>query len=151
VRNLRAAEDSDRVHCVMHGKSPEMTRNTAYVSRFNVVKFLHPVLAEDRARTGFGLPEVIVAVTVFGAGVLGVAAVGGAARNLAHIAAVRSAQTVAAGSTLENVPVEVRGHLEVTVDTAAVAPRLIEIRVTVSGSGSAGARQWVARRLSTGP
>lgn len=135
----------------MHGKSPEMTRNTPYVRRFNMVKFLHPVLAEDRSRTGFGLLEVIVAVTVFGAGALGVAAVGGAALNLAHIAAVRSAQTVAAGSTLENVPVDVRGHLEATVDTAAVAPGLIEIRVTVSGSGSAGARLWVARRLSTGP
>jgi len=94
---------------------------------------------------------VIVAVTLFGAGVLGVAAVGGAARNLAHIAAVRSAQTVAAGSTLENVPLDVPGHLEVTADTAAVAPGLIEIRVTVSGWRSAGARQWVARRLSTGP
>lgn len=147
----RAAQDSDRIHCVMHGKSSEMTRITPYVSRFNVVKFLHPVLAGDRARTGFGLPEVIVAVTVFGAGVLGVAAVGGAARNLAHIAAVRSAQTVAAGSALENVPVDVRGHLEVTADTAAVAPGLIEIRLTVSGSGSAGARRWVVRRLVAGP
>jgi hypothetical protein len=128
-----------------------MTRNTPDVSRINVVKFLHPVFAEDRSRTGFGLPEVIVAVTVFGAGVLGVAAVGGAARNLAHIAAVRSAQTVAAGSTLENVPGDARGHLEVTADTAAVAPGLIEIRVTVSGWRSAGERQWVVRRLSTGP
>lgn len=135
----------------MHGKSPEMTPNTPNFSRNDVVKFLHPVLAEDRVRTGFGLPEVIVAVTLFGAGILGVAAVGGAARNLAHIAAVRSAQTVAAGSTLENVPLDVPGHLEVTADTAAVAPGLIEIRVTVSGWRSAGARQWVARRLSTGP
>jgi hypothetical protein len=59
-----AAEDSDRIHCVMHGKRPEMTRNTPEVSRIDVVKFLHPVLAEDRARTGFGLTEVIVAVTV---------------------------------------------------------------------------------------
>lgn len=146
-----AAEDSDRIHCVMHGKRPEMTRNTPEVSRIDVVKFLHPVLAEDRARTGFGLTEVIVAVTVFGVGVLGVAAVGGAARNLAHIAAVRSAQTVAAGSTLENVPGEIRGHLEVAADTATVAPGLIEIRVTVSGWRSAGARQWVSRRLSRGP
>jgi len=128
-----------------------MNRNTPDVSRINVVKFLHPVLAEDRARTGFGLPEVIVAVMLFGTGVLGVAALGGAARNLAHIAAVRSAQTVAAGSTLENVPGDVRGHLEVTADTAAVAPGLIEIRVMVSGWRSAGERQWVARRLSTGP
>ena len=151
MKNLRAAEDSDRIHCVMHGRSPEIARNTPYVRRFNVVKFLHPVLAEDRARTGFGLPEVIVALTVLGVGVLGVAAVGGAARNLAHIAAVRSAQTVAAGSALENVPVDVRGPLEVTADTAAVAPGLIEIRVTVSGSGSAGARQWVVRRLAAGP
>jgi prepilin-type N-terminal cleavage/methylation domain-containing protein len=128
-----------------------MTRNTPDLRRIHVVKFLHPVLAEDRARSGFGLPEVIVAVTVFGAGVLGVAAVGGAARNLAHIAAVRSAQTVAAGSTLENAPADVRGDLEVTADTAAVVAGLIEIRVTVSGSRSAGARQWVARRLSNGP
>ena len=128
-----------------------MTRNTPDLRRIHVVKFLHPVLVEDRARSGFGLPEVIVAVTVFGAGVLGVAAVGGAARNLAHIAAVRSAQTVAAGSTLENAPADVRGDLEVTADTAAVVAGLIEIRVTVSGSRSAGARQWVARRLSNGP
>jgi hypothetical protein len=151
VKDPRAAEDSDRIHCVMHGKSPEMTRNAPKVSRIDVVKFLHPVLAEDRARAGFGLTEVIVAVTVFGTGVLGVAALGGAARNLAHIAAVRSAQTVAAGSTLESVPWDVRGHLDATADTAAVAPGLIEIRVTVSGWRSAGARQWVARRLSTGP
>lgn len=151
MKDSRAAEDSDRIHCVMHGRDPKITRNTPDVSRFNVVKFLHPVLAEDRARTGFGLPEVIVAVTVFGAGVLGVAALGGTAQKLAHIAAVRSAQTVAAGGTIENFPAHVPGHLEVTADTAAVAPGLIEIRVTVSGSGSAGARQWVVRRLSKGP
>ncbi|MCK5447813.1 MAG: prepilin-type N-terminal cleavage/methylation domain-containing protein [Gemmatimonadetes bacterium] len=127
-----------------------MTRKTPYLRRFNVVTFLHPVLAGVRARSGFGLPEVIVAVTVFGAGVLGVAALGGAAGKLAHIAAVRSAQTVAAGSTLEHTPADVRGQLEVTVDTVGIVPGLIEIRVTVSGSGSAGARQWVARRSSTG-
>ena len=151
MTNPRAAKDSDKIQCDMHGTSPEMTRNTPDFRRISVVKFLHPVLAEDRARAGFGLPEVIVAVTVFGVGALGVAAVGSAAWKLAHIAAVRSAQTVAAGSTLENTPAEVRGNLEVTADTAAVAPGLIEIRVTVSGSGSAGARQWVARRPSKGP
>jgi len=128
-----------------------MTRNTPYLCRFSVVKFLHPVLTGTRARTGIGLPEVVVAVMVFGVGILGVAAVGGAARKLAHIAAVRSVQTVVASTTLERAPADVQGALEVMVDTFRVAPGLIEIQLTVSGSGSAGARRWVARRPSGGP
>jgi len=128
-----------------------MTRNTPYFRRFSVVAFLHPVLAGTRVRAGFGLPEVVVAVTVLGAGILGVAAVGGAARKLAHIAAVRSAQTVVASTTLERAPADVRWDLEVMVDTIAIAPGLIEIQLTVSGSGSAGARLWVARRPSGSP
>jgi hypothetical protein len=128
-----------------------MTRKTLYFRRFSVVAFLHPVLTGTRARAGIGLPEVVVAVTVLGAGIIGVAAVGGAARKLATIAAVRSAQTVVAGTTLERAPADVRENLGVMVDTVGVAPGLIEIRLTVSGSGLANERLWVARRPSRGP
>ena len=139
-----------------------MTRNALYVRGFDVVEFLRSVLAGDRARIGLGLPEVIIAVTVFGVGVLGVAAMGGAARRLAEIAAVRSAQTVAAGAVLDMVLADSSGleprtlevgsrNLTVTIDTTWVEPGLIEIRVTVDGSGPAGRRLWVARRLSESP
>jgi hypothetical protein len=139
-----------------------MTRNAPYVRGFNVVAFLRSVLVGDRARIGLGLPEVIIAVTVFGVGVLGVAAMGGAARRLAEIAAVRSAQTVAAGAVLDLALSDSSGleprtlevgsrNLNVTVDTTWVEPGLIEIRVTVDGSGPAGRRLWVARRLSESP
>jgi len=128
-----------------------MTRNTPYLRRFSVVKFLHPVFTGTRSRAGIGLPEVVVAVTVFGVGILGVAAVGGAARKLAHTAAVRSVQTVVASTTFERAPADVQGDLEVMVDTFRVAPGLIEIQLTVSGSGPAGARRWVARRPSGSP
>ncbi len=139
-----------------------MTRNTPYIRGFDVVAFLRSVLAGNRARIGLGLPEVIIAVTVFGVGVLGVAALGGAARRLAEIAAVRSAQTVAAGAVLDMALADSSGleprtlvvgsrSLTVTVDTTWVEPGLLEIRVTVDGSGPAGQRQWVARRLSESP
>ena len=139
-----------------------MTRNALYIRGFDVVAFLRSVLAGDRARIGLGLPEVIIAVTVFGVGVLGVAALGGAARRLAEIAAVRSAQTVAAGAVLDMALADSSGleprtlevgsrSLTVTVDTTWVEPGLLEFRVTVHGSGPAGQRQWVARRLSESP
>ena len=139
-----------------------MTRNARYVRGFNVVTFLRSVLVGDRARIGLGLPEVIIAVTVFGVGVLGVAAMGGAARRLAEIAAVRSAQTVAAGAVLDLALADSSGleprtlevgsrNLTVTIDTTWVEPGLIEIRVTVDGSGPAGRRLWVARKLSESP
>ena len=139
-----------------------MTRNAPYISGFDVVAFLRSVLAGNRARIGLGLPEVIIAVTVFGVGVLGVAALGGAARRLAEIAAVRSAQTVAAGAVLDMALADSSGleprtlevgsrSLTVTVDTTWVEPGLLEFRVTVHGSGPAGQGQWVARRLSESP
>ena len=139
-----------------------MTRNAPYIRGFDVVAFLRSVLAGNRARIGLGLPEVIIAVTVFGVGVLGVAALGGAARRLAEIAAVRSAQTVAAGAVLDMALADSSGleprtlevgsrSLTVTVDTTWVEPGLLEFRVTVHGSGPAGQRQWVARRLSESP
>lgn len=135
----------------MHGKGTEITRKAAGFGPFGVVRFLHPILEEGRTRSGFGLAEAIVAVTVFGVGVLGVAALGGAARKMAHVAAVRSAQAVAAGGTLESGPSKVGGRLEVGVDTLGIFPGLIEIRVRVSGSGSAGALDWTVRRPVPGP
>ena len=128
-----------------------MTRHTAYLRHFSVVKFLHPVLTGTRVRAGIGLPEVVVALTVFGVGILGVAAVGSAARKLAHVAAVRTEQTVVASTRFERATADVQRDLEVMVDTVAVAPGLIEIQLTVSGSGSAGALLWVARRPSGSP
>jgi Tfp pilus assembly protein PilV len=95
---------------------------------------------------GLGLPEVIVAVTVLGAGVLGVAAIGGAARKMANVAAVRSAQAVAAGQVLEGARTGPHPTFEVALDTVTLGPGLIELRVTVGGSGTVGALSWVARQ-----
>jgi hypothetical protein len=123
-----------------------MTPKTPYFRRFDVVTILHPVLTGSRARMGFGLPEVMVAVTVLGAGVLGVAAIGGAARKMANVAAVRSAQAVAAGQVLEGAPTAPHPTFEVALDTVTLGPGLIELRVTVGGSGTVGALSWVARQ-----
>lgn len=127
-----------------------MSPNTAYLSPISVVAFLHPVLLGNRSRAGFSLPELAVAVTVLGAGVLGVAALGGGARRLAHVAAVRSAQTAVAVSVLEGASADGQWDLDFTADTAEVVPGLVEIRLTVSGSGPAGPRSWVARRALDG-
>lgn len=137
--------------CVMHGEGTEKTRNTPYFCRCGVVAFLHPVVGGNRSRAGFGLAEVVVAVTVLGAGVLGVAALGNGARKLGHIAAVRGAQTFAAATVLEGASAVGPEALEIMVDTTVVLPGLLEFRVTVSGSGPAGPQSWVARRPAEGP
>lgn len=151
MRSLGSVKDSDRDRCVMHGDSAGIALNTAYFRRVGVVTFLHAVLLGNRARSGFGLPEVVVAVTVLGVGVLGVAALGGAASKLRHIGAVRSAQTVAVATLLEDVSAVGPTDLETTVDTTRVFEGLIELRVTVSGAGPAGPLSWVTRRPSEGP
>jgi len=151
MRSLGSDKDSDKDRGVMHGDRTRMTRNTLYIRRSRVVAFLHPVLAGSRSRSGLGLPEVLVAVTVLGAGVLGVAALGTAARKLGHIAAVRTAQTAAVATVLEGASATGPEDLETTVDTTEVVPGLIELRVTVNGSGPAGPQLWVARRPSGGP
>jgi len=143
-------KDSDRDRCVMHGDPTGITLDTAYCQRFRLVTFLHAVLLGNRSRSGFGLPEVVVAVTVLGVGVLGVAALGGAASKLRHIGAVRSAQTVAVATLLEGVSAVGPADLEATVDTTSVFQGLIELRVKVSGAGPAGPLSWVARRQSEG-
>jgi len=135
----------------MHGNSTKITRKGPCFRRFRVVTFLHPVLVGYRARSGLGLPEVVVAVSVLGVGVLGVAALGSAASKLRHIAAVRSAQTVAVATVLEGVSAAGPAGLEAAVDTTQVVHGLIELRVTVSGAGPAGPLTWVARRPSEGP
>jgi hypothetical protein len=146
VRSFEGKEDSDRDCGVLHGNCTEMTPNSACFRRFNVVTILHSVLTGSRARSGLGLPEVIVAVTVLGAGVLGVAAIGGAARRMANVAAVRSAQTLAAGQVLEGVPALPHPAFGVAVDTVMLGPGLIELRVTVGGASAVGALSWVARQ-----
>ena len=151
MRSPGAVKDSDRDRGVMHGDPTGNGRNTSYIRRFGVVTFLHAVLLGNRARSGLGLPEVVVAVTVLGVGILGVAALGGAASKLRHIAAVRSAQTVAGATLLEGVSAVGPADLEATVDTTQVFQGLIELRVTVSGAGPAGPLSLVARRPSEGP
>ena len=116
-----------------------------------MVAILHAVLTGSRARSGLGLPEVIVAVTVLGAGVLGVAAIGGAARRMANVAAVRSDQALAAGQVLEGVPTPPLPMPGVTVDTVVPGPGLIELRVMVGGAEAVGALSWVARRPAARP
>jgi hypothetical protein len=128
-----------------------MTPNSPYFRRPKVVAILHALLTGVRARSGLGLPEVIVAVAVFGAGVLGVAAIGGAARKMANVAAVRSAQTLAAGQVLEGVRPRPHPDLGVAVDTVVPGPGLIELRVTVGGAGVVGALSWVARQPAERP
>jgi hypothetical protein len=151
MRGFDGSEDSDRDCGFMHGNHTETALITPYFRRFKVVTILHSVLTGSRARAGLGLPEVIVAVTVFGAGVLGVAAIGGAARKMANVAAVRSGQTVAASQVLEGAPAGSSPMFEVTVDTVMPAPGLIEYRVTVRGTATVGPRSWVARRPSEWP
>jgi len=146
VRSFGGAEDSDRDCGVLHGNCTGITPKSPYFRRFDVVTILHPVLRGSRARMGLGLPEVIVAVTVLGAGVLGVAAIGGAARKMANVAAVRSAQAVAAGQVLEGARTGPHPTFEVALDTVTLGPGLIELRVTVGGSGTVGALSWVARQ-----
>ena len=135
----------------MHGNCTKTTLKSLYFRRFNVVTILHAVLSGSRARRGLGLPEVIVAVTVFGAGVLGVAAIGVAARRMANVAAVRSAQALAAGQVLEGAPASPQSTFDVAVDTVMPGPGLIELRVTVDGAGAVGALSWVARQPAGWP
>lgn len=134
----------------MHGNGPEMTRNTPYFRLCRLVEFLHSVLAGIRTDSGVGLLEVMIAITVLGTGVLGVVAIGTAAQRMAHVAAVRSAQAVSAGGELEVATGGASGP-GVTVDTVTVAPGLIELRVTVAGTGPAGDEVWVARTAHPGP
>jgi predicted lysophospholipase L1 biosynthesis ABC-type transport system permease subunit len=135
----------------MHGNGPEMTRKAPYFRHLRVVEFLHSVLAGVRARSGTGLPEVLIAIAVFGTGVLGVVSIGSAARRMAHVAATRSAQVLSADGELEQTASVAPETLAVTVDTVVVAPGLIELRVTVAGAGPAAKRVWVARRSYSSP
>lgn len=148
---FEGTEDSDRDCGVLHGNCPETTPNDPYFRGLDVVTILHAVLTGNRARSGLGIPEVLVAVTVFGAGVLGVAAIGGAAGKMANVAAVRSAQALAAGQVLEGVPPRPHPMLGVAVDTVMAGPGLIELRARVGGAGAVGGLSWVTRRPAVWP
>jgi hypothetical protein len=144
-----SGEDSDTDCGFMHGERGPETLNCPDFQPFRVVEFLHAVLAGDRRCRGIGLPEVIVATVVLGAGVAGVAAIGLGARRMAHVGAVRTAQTIAAGSVLEGAAIGPgSADLTITADTARSGDNLVEVRVTVGGRGKVGNRTWVTRKLA---
>ncbi len=130
----------------MHGGSPEMIPNRPDFRPFHAVTILHSGSGGSRVRAGFGTVEVIVAVAVFGAGILGVAALGSGAWRMAQVASLRSDQALAAASVLEwgRLPA---ADLDVEADTVVVSPGLVEVRVTVrSRAGPGGPETWIARR-----
>ncbi len=146
----------------MHGETPEITRNRAYFRPFRLVEILHSSDPGARACRGFSLPEVLVALVVLGVGLLGVAAIGRAGRQLAEVAAVRTAQAVAAheiltpsgtrSGSLEGGAIEIGARLlGVTIDTVVVSSRVLELRLTVDGSGAVGALEVVTRSFAGSP
>jgi len=142
-----SSEDSDTDCGVLHGERGLKAVNSPDFQPFRVVEFLHAVLAGERRCRGLGLPEVIVATAVLGAGVSGAAAIGLGARRMAHVGAVRTAQTIAAGSVLEGAALPpASAHLAIAADTVGLGDGLIEVRVTVGGWGKAGKRTWVSRK-----
>ncbi|MDP2470019.1 MAG: prepilin-type N-terminal cleavage/methylation domain-containing protein [Candidatus Palauibacterales bacterium] len=151
MRSPAIGKDSDTDSGVMHGDLPEMPRGIAYFRRFEVVAFLHPEGVRAHAEDGFGLVEVIVALTVLCLGVLGVVGLGSAAHRMAQVGAVRSAQTILATAVLEGGTASVPGALEVSGDSVALGSGVVEIRVTVNGSAWTGPRTWVTRRPARGP
>jgi len=142
-----SAEDSDTDCGVLHGRKGPHTLDWPAFRPFRVVEFLHAVLPGKRLRAGFALLEVIVAIAVLGAGVVGVAAIGLGARRMTHVAAVRTAQTVAAQAFFEGrTPSPGFSDLVLAADTALIRDGLIEVRVTVDGRGIASDRVWVTRK-----
>lgn len=137
-----------------------MTPMTPYSCHIRVDENLHFVRPERHDRRGFSLVEVLVALTVLGIAATGLMAVGGAGRRLGEVAAVRTTQVLAARAALDAIafgtasadtPFTGRRRLGVTVDTARIAPGLLELRVRVDGSGPAGTYETVTRRLEAGP
>lgn len=147
---------------VMHGRSSRIGLRRPYIRCFGMVDFLHFVRRKSANSRGLGLPEVLVALTVFGVGVLGVAAVGASARRLAEIAAVRSAQALAGEMMFRHGfdgwpaarwdTVIVGGHrMSISADTVRVAADLLEIRLRIGGSGPAGPWDVVSRQREASP
>ncbi len=146
----------------MHGTCSRMALKTAYFGVCSMVGFLHSVVRERADTRGSGLLEVLVALMVFGVGVLGVTAIGVSARKLAEIAAVRTAQVLAGEMMLDHasggraigrsdtVVIGAR-RFGVSADTVRIDSGLVEIRVTVGESGSAGSWEVLARRADPRP
>jgi hypothetical protein len=115
-----------------------------------VVEFLRAMRAGERpASAGFALAEVIVAIALFGTGVLGAVAIGLGGQRMAHVGAARTAQAITAVRVLEHGGLT-SGALfpDVVVDTTRIGARLLELRVTVRDRGGAGQRSWVTRKLA---
>jgi prepilin-type N-terminal cleavage/methylation domain-containing protein len=146
----------------MHGERTEMSRKTLHSSHIRVVENLHSVPPNVRSARGFSLVEALVALAVLGVAAAGVVAMGGAGRRLGEIAAVRTAQVLAAREAMEAIDggrtwtatdtVQVgRRRLAVTIDTARIAPGLVEVRITVRASGTGGPHELVTRRADMQP
>lgn len=134
-----------------------MSPRTAYLRAIRVVANLHFVPPEMPLYRGFGLIEALVALVVLGVAATGVVAVSGAGRQLREIAAVRTAQVLAARAAVDAIDgrrawlavdtVQVgKRRLEVTIDTLRVAAGLLEVRISVEGSGPAARYEMVTRR-----
>lgn len=137
---------------VMHGKRAPITLNVPVFRLPRAVKFLHPRLVGIRAPDGFGILEAMVAVTLFGTGVLGVVALGSGAVRMTQTAALRSAQSRAAAGILDGGWGTPRADLVLEVDTVDVSPGLVEFRAIVgAGSGADHAMTWITRRLDPNP
>lgn len=143
-------EDSDRVSCVMHGKGVPEVPDCPVFRALRVVEFLRAIRTGERpASAGFALAEVIVAIALFGTGVLGAVAIGIGGQRMAHIGAARTAQAIAAMSVLEQGGLTSGARSsDVVVDTTRIGARLLELRVTVRDRGPAGPRSWVTRKLA---
>ena len=146
---IAPGEDSDTVSCDMHGDRVVEVPDCPVFRPFRVVEFLRAIPARERPFSrGFALVEVIVAIALFGTGVLGVAAIGIGGRNMARIGAARTAQAVTAMRFLEQGGLaSAAGSPDIVVDTTRIGERLVELRVTVRARGGAGPHSWVTRKL----
>lgn len=142
-------EYSDTNCGFLHGNQARQSPDGPDLCLLRLVAFLHAVPRGKVRDAGIALPELIVSLTLLGAGALGVAAIGQGAARMARIGAERSAQAIAATRSFEGAGRgSGTGGLDVAVDTVRIGSRLVEITVTVSGRGGMGSQTWATRRIS---
>jgi prepilin-type N-terminal cleavage/methylation domain-containing protein len=134
----------------MHGEKAAEPPDRPVLSPQGVVEFLRAVPAGKRPfRAGFALVEVMVAIALLGAGVLGVAAIGLGGQRMARIGAARTGQAITAVSVLEQAGRTSGSRISgVVVDTTRIGDRLLELRISARAREGAGEWSWVTRRLA---
>jgi hypothetical protein len=134
----------------MHGEKAAKPPDCPVFRPQDVVEFLRAVPAGKRpSSAGFALVEVVVAIALLGAGVLGVAAIGLGGQRMARIGAARTGQAITAASVLEEAGRRSGAGISgVVVDTTRIGDRLLELRVSARAREGAGEWSWVTRRLS---